>query len=169
MFGYFIGTACVIGLAMMAGRRHRYHHHGYGGHGGFGRHFGGHGHHGGFGRGGGFFMRRGLRRIFENLDTTPAQEKVIATAVDDLRDQAQAAKEHVGETREKVANAIRDEHMDERTFGAIFDEPLERLKALRDEFAKTASTIHETLTPKQRERLSDMVGSGTRWGFRGAC
>ncbi len=153
MFGFLIGTACAFGVAALAARRHhRFHHHGRGHH----------------GRG---FRRRWMRRVFERLDTTPGQEKVIATAIDDFREYAAAAKENLEDTRKKVAEAIDAEHLDEREFGHIFDEPLERLREIRDEFAKTVTTIHETLTPRQREQLSGVIGRGTRWGFhpRHAC
>jgi len=154
MFGFIIGSACVVGLAMMAarGRRHGFHH-------GF--------HHGHRRRGG--FGKRALYHLFDRLDTTPGQEKAILAAIDDFRDRARDARGDLRDVRKRVAEAMRAEHFDEPAFAAIFDEPLHRLSTLRDDMSKTVAGIHETLTPKQREYVSDVVESNTRWGFGYAC
>jgi len=172
MFGFLIGSACVAGLAMMAARGRAYGCHGGGcGYRGFGRHGFGHhgsGHHGfggGFGPRMGGFGRRMLYRILDRLDTSPGQDKAILGALDDLRDAARSARRDLPDFRGKVAEAMRAEAFDEQSFTAIFDEPLTRLNQLRDEVTKTAGVIHETLTPKQRERLSDLIASSTRWGY----
>jgi Spy/CpxP family protein refolding chaperone len=145
MFGFFIGTACVVGLAVLAGRRHRHFH-------------GGHGHHGGF-------RRRRLRRVLERLDTTPGQEKAIMSALESLREQAKAATAGLGEDRKRLAALLRGERLDDRAFAAVLDEPLARAAKLKDDLAKSVVTIHETLTPSQREKLSDLVESGPRFGY----
>ena len=150
MFGPIFGAACVLGLGILfARRRHHFHHHGYG-----------HGR-GCDGRGrGGRWRRYGLRYVLERLDTTPGQEKAILGAVDDLRDRADAAREGLDETRQSVAAALREERLDEHAFAGLFDGHLTRLEALRDDAARAAAAIHEALTPKQRGRLADLVGSG---------
>ena len=150
MFGFIIGSACVVGLAMMAGRARR---HGF-------RH--GHHRHGGFGK-------RALYRLLDRLDTTPGQEKAILAAIDDFRDRAREARGDLRDVRRRVADALRTEHFDEPAFAAIFDEPLRRMSTLRDDMSKTVAGIHETLTPKQREYISGIVESNTRWGFGYAC
>jgi Spy/CpxP family protein refolding chaperone len=154
MFGFIIGSACVVGLAMMAarGRRHGFHHE-----------F----HHGHRRRGG--FGKRALYHLFDRLDTTPGQEKAILAAIDDFRGRARDARGDLRDVRKRVAEAMRAEHFDEPAFAAIFDEPLHRLSTLRDDMSKTVAGIHETLTPKQREYVSDVVESNTRWGFGYAC
>lgn len=65
MFGFVLGTACLVGLGMMARRRRRWYAHAYGGGGcgsgcggGYARH-GWHGHHGPWGGGGGFHEPEG--------------------------------------------------------------------------------------------------------------
>ncbi|HEX7671226.1 MAG TPA: hypothetical protein VF395_16645 [Polyangiaceae bacterium] len=152
MFGPIFGAACVIGLGLMFARRRRYWH---GEHGHFGHH--GHGHHFGGRRGGRWF---GLRRVLERLDTTPGQEKAILGAIDDLRDHATTAREGLRETRQDVANALREETLDQHSFASLFDRHLAELEALRDDAARAAATIHETLTAKQRARLADLVETG---------
>ncbi len=99
MFGFLIGTACLIGLIKVArhgggyGCGSRYgscssgYERGCGGGGGYQDEGGGPwGRHGGQGRHGGFGPRIFLRAAFERLDTTPGQEKVILQAVDELRE-----------------------------------------------------------------------------------
>ena len=158
MFGFLIGSACLAGLAMMAarGRRHGFYRHGFGGHGCHGNHHQGPG--GGFGR-------RMMYRVLDRLDTSPGQDKAILGAIDDLRDSAVSARRDLPDLKKQVAEALRAETFDEHAFQAIFDEPLGRLNKLRDELTRTAATIHETLTPKQRDRLYDLVQSSTRWGY----
>jgi len=144
----FIGAAALIGLGMFAGRRHRWHgHHGHGFH-----------HHGGF-------RRRGLRYVLERLGTTPGQEKAILSAIEDLKDRADDARDELRGTRKAVADALRQDRLEADAFAALFDGHVARLEVLRDEAAKAASTIHEALTPEQRDRLADLVESGRR--FRG--
>ena len=153
MFGFIIGSACLVGLAAMAARGRRY-----------GFHRGHHGH----GRRGGF-AKHALYRLFDRLDTTPGQEKAILAAIDDFRGRARDARGDLRDIRKRVAEALAAEHFDEPAFAAIFDEPLARLSTLRDDMSKTVAGIHETLTPKQREYVSDVVESNTRWGFGYAC
>ena len=152
MFGFIFGTACLAGLAFMAGRRRR-HWHGYG-----------HGHgsrHGGF-------RRWGMYAIFSRLGTTPGQEKAILGAIDALRDKAKGFATNARETRKDVASALRGDTFDEHSFASLFDGHLGAAGELRDEFAKTASLIHETLTDSQRRRLAELIESGPRWAY-GNC
>ena len=106
-----------------------------------------------------------MYRVLDRLDTSPGQDKAILGAIDDLRDSAVSARRDLPDLKKQVAEALRAETFDEHAFQAIFDEPLGRLNKLRDELTRTAATIHETLTPKQRDRLYDLVQSSTRWGY----
>ena len=74
MFGFIIGTLSLIGLVKVL--RH-------------GRGWG-HGWHGG-----GYGGRRNwmLRRLFQRLDTTPGQEKVITEAFEELQEKARGIRE----------------------------------------------------------------------------
>jgi hypothetical protein len=141
MFGFIFGSACVVGLAVMAarGRRHRFHRHGG-------------------------FRRWGFYSVFERLETTPAQEKAILGVIDSLRDKARTFASDVRGARKDVASALRGDSFDERGFAAIFDGHLGAVEALRDEVAKAAAVIHETLTDNQRRRLAEILESGPRWG-----
>lgn len=150
MFGFFIGTACLIGLAALARR---------------GRHHFGHGHrgwHGGRrGMGGRFF-----HRVLERLDTTPGQEKVIREAISDFREDAWSLKSEVRGTRSELAAAIRAPELDKALVDRVFAKHDEVIEKVRASFLRTAEQVHGTLDERQRKQLADMIESGP-WGYAG--
>lgn len=185
MFGFIIGTVCLIGLIKVL--RHG-HGHGYGWGGGWGYgHCGGHGHchgergerddwdgerRGPFGRRGGFGFgpRAFLRGLFERLETTPGQEKVILSAVDEVRDAMRGARGEVGKTRTDVAQAFGGDHFDAEVMGAVFSRHDDALANVRKAFVGALSKVHEALDERQRKIFAEIVESrfgGGRWGFGG--
>lgn len=138
MFGFFIGTACLIGLVAVArrGRHHRY----------FGR----------WGHGGRFLLHRVLRR----LDTTPGQEKVIREAIHDFREDAFGLRSDVRGTRSELARALRAPELDKALLESIFDKHDEVIEKLRASAVDTAEKVHTTLDAQQRQRLADIIESG---------
>ncbi|HEX2875429.1 MAG TPA: periplasmic heavy metal sensor [Polyangiaceae bacterium] len=154
MFGFLIGTACLIGFAALARRGRRHHFYGFGhGHGGC------HGGHRG--------MRGHLfRRVLERLDTTPGQEKVIREAISDLKDEAWGLRSELRGTKNEIAQAIRAPELDRALVDRVFakqDEVIEKLRAL---LLSRAEQIHGTLDERQRKQLADMIESGP-WGYAG--
>jgi uncharacterized membrane protein len=107
-----------------------------------------------------------LRALFERLDTTPGQEKVIKAAVDDLQTKARAAKDEARAARSEIAKAMRSESFDEVMIGgatARLESTVDIMrKAGIDAFAK----VHDVLDEKQRALLADFIESGPR-GFYG--
>jgi Heavy-metal resistance len=192
MIGFLVGTACLLGLIGVVrggrscgGRDGRYGQ-GYGGgscgdSGGWGR--GGRGRRGGRGGrgwggppwarggegqdGGGFGPTFLLRALFQRLDTTPGQEKVIKAAVEDLQTKARAAKDEAKTARGEIAKAMRSESFDEVLIGgatAHLESTVDTMrKAGIDAFAK----VHEVLDEKQRAILADFIESGPRGLFGG--
>jgi len=140
MFGLFIGTVSLIGLMKMW-RRGR-----YGG--------------GGSGFRGGGPRRWMLRKLFERLDTTPGQEKVVMAAVDDVQRKAYSARAGLFAARGEVAKALRSEVFD----SAAINEVLEKQQAALDEVKKSVreglQSIHEAMSPEQRAQLADLVEFG---------
>jgi Spy/CpxP family protein refolding chaperone len=153
MFGFFIGTACLIGLAAVARRGHRYYH--------------GHGacHRGGFGRrwGGGRFF---FHRILDRLDTTPGQEKVIREAVHDFKEEAWNLRREVRSTRSELADALRAPELDKALIDRVFAKHDEVIEKLRASLVATADKVHGTLDERQRKELADMIESGP-FGYAG--
>jgi len=136
MFGFLIGTLSLIGLIKVA-RWGRYGRHGFGG------------------------PRRWLlRRLFQHLDTTPGQEKVIANAVDDAQRKMWAAREEMFKSRGAFAKAVRGEQFDGAAVNAAFDTQQAAFDDLKKSVREGLSAIHEALTPEQRARLGDLIEFG---------
>ena len=150
MFGFFIGTACLIGLYAVA-RRGGHRHHGYGGwHHGRGR----------------FGARFFVHRILERLDTTPGQEKVIREAIHDFKSEAWNLRGEMRGTRSELAEALRAPELDKALLDRVFAKHDEVIEKLRASVVDTAEKVHTTLDEQQRKRLADMIESGP-WGYAG--
>jgi Spy/CpxP family protein refolding chaperone len=151
MFGFFIGTACLVGFAALARRGRRHHFYGHGGC-----------HHGHRGRGGRFF----IHRILGRLDTTPGQEKVIREAIADLKDEAWSLRSEIRGTRSELAQAIRAPELDKALIDRVFAKHDEVIEKLRASALRTAEQVHATLDERQRKQLADMIEAGP-WGYAG--
>ena len=185
MLGFFIGTVCLIGFLKLA-RLGRRRHWGYGrgcgagGYGGgpdaYGGGFGGDGPgadwagggpFGGEDRGGPFGRWFVLRRLFARLETTPSQEKVIKSALDDLREAAKRVRGDVKAARPEVANAIRQEQFDETLFGEISHKIDEAAQAMRRATIDAIAKVHAVLDERQKKLLAELVESGPGFGRGG--
>jgi Spy/CpxP family protein refolding chaperone len=108
-----------------------------------------------------------LRRLFQRLDTTPGQEKVISEVVDEVQAKARAVREELQRARAEFAKAVRGEHFDTEAVNVQF----EKQQALIDELKKVAlggfQKIHEALTPEQRKVAGDLLEYGPRFAHGG--
>ena len=147
MFGFLIGTICLVCLIKVLKG---------GGWGGWHRAWRGH-------RGGRFGRWGFLRAIFERLDTSPGQEKVIRDAVEEFSDSASDAKRELSKSREDLAKAMRNDYFDETLFGELFARHDTALEGLRKEGIGALARIHEVLDEKQRGRLADVIENGPGW------
>jgi Spy/CpxP family protein refolding chaperone len=137
MFGFIVGTACLIGLIKVV------------------RHGGGWGHRGRHG-----FRGHLMRRLFERLDTSPGQEKVIAGAVEKIEGVVHDLRDEARNTRSEVARAIRGEVLDRDALEAVFTRHEEALKKLREAATEGLRSVHEALSPEQRRELSELISNG---------
>lgn len=144
MFGFLFGTACLIGLVVVARRDRRPF--------GFSRH---HRHH----------RSRALHHMLAHLDTAPGQEKVIFAAARELEDRARESSKAFWDSRRDLAEVIRGAHLDEGRLEETFRKHDATLAELRSAFADALRKIHETLDERQRKVLSDLVESGPRFGW----
>jgi len=160
MFGFVIGTLALVALARVAVGAH-YYRQGWrhGGH--WGRH-GRHGcHGGGEGRGGpGGWRRYALYSLFERLDATPGQEKVIAGALDELRGKLKAMRGQWGESRHQAATAFRAETLTEEQAASVFSPFATHFDEMRAAAAAAMQKIHDALDDRQRQILANLVESG---------
>jgi Spy/CpxP family protein refolding chaperone len=168
MCGFLLGTACLIGLLVTLARGRggcggSWGRRGYGWGGGYGgrsswegREQGSHGHdHRGWSA-----NRWFLRGLFERLDTTPGQEKVILSAVDEMRDAGESLRGEVRKTREDVAKATRSPSFDETVLGEAFARHDQALESVRKAAVGAMAKIHAVLDERQREKLADIIASG---------
>lgn len=166
MIGFAIGIACLWGLfrVLRGGRRY-----GWGGYGGRC------GHRGGWGgpswrrrwRGGWDHADDGpvffLRGLFERLGTTPAQEKVIKNAVEDVVDAARGFKDKVRSSRNDVAQAFRSESFDENVMAELLTRHDDAIDEVRKSIVGSLAKIHESLDPDQRAELARWLERRGRW------
>jgi Spy/CpxP family protein refolding chaperone len=164
MLGFVLGTACLIGLIKVL-RRGGYH--GRFGEGGY-RCGPGPGVYGGRWRGFGG-PRSWLRSIFERLETTPGQEKVILSAVDELRSSRGAVREELGQTRAELARAVATGLVEDTTLEETFARHDRLLAQMRVSFVEAMKKISEALDERQRKQLAQLLegrgwfGGGQRW------
>lgn len=138
MFGFIVGTLSLIGLIKVW----RWGHHGRHGYGGP--------------------RRWMMRRLFEHLDTTPGQEKVVAAAVEDAERKAWDARDQFFRARAQYAKAVRGEHFDNEAVSAAFDAQQAAFEELKKSVRTGLQQIHEALNPEQRARLGDLIEYGPR-------
>jgi hypothetical protein len=143
MFGVLFGVLCLVGfIAVWRGRFRR----GYcGGYGRFRPHR--------FGRGTYF----GLYRLFEELDTSPGQEKAIRSALAELRDSFASLRPRLKETRHGVAAALASDSFDASAFERALEGPLADVASSRGAVVSTLAKIHDALDADQRRRLARFV------------
>ncbi|HEY1416710.1 MAG TPA: periplasmic heavy metal sensor [Myxococcaceae bacterium] len=155
MWGFLVGALCLYGLARtMRGGGWAYAH----GHGGpWGRRRGGGwngpGHAGG---------RGPLRWLFERMDTSPGQEKVIAEAAEALRGTMRGWHDDTERMRSDVARSIRGETFDAAALEEAFARAEARMAGMREMLRGQAARVHEALDSRQRAELADLLASGWR-------
>jgi hypothetical protein len=155
MFGFIIGTVCLIGLVKVLRRGRGYH--GYCGHGDY--------HRGSYGGGG---SRWFLRSLFQRLETSPGQEKAIVEAFDLLRENRRALREEAEHTRGDLARAMAGGLIDDRTLDETFARHDRLLAQLRVSFVEALKRVTEALDERQRKQAADWIEGGFwrggRWG-----
>jgi Spy/CpxP family protein refolding chaperone len=163
MFGLIFGTVCLFALVKVLRRSGFYGRFGHAG-GGCGyapygrawRGFGG--------------PRTFLRSIFERLETTPAQEKAILGALDNLRTNRSVVREEAQRTRAALSEAVSGGLVDDATLDETFARHDRLVAQLRVSFVEAMKQITEVLDEAQRKQLATILrgsgwfGAGPRWG-----
>jgi hypothetical protein len=147
MFGFIFGTACLAGLIYTLRR---------------GRYYGGQG-----SRHGRWSWRGRMRWLFERLDTSPGQEKVIVQAADELTEAFEKLRDEFSPARAAIARSLRGETFDAASLREMDAKHDALLENLRKTLRTSLSRIHEALDPKQRRELADMLEHGWGYGWRG--
>jgi hypothetical protein len=170
MLGFVLGAACLyLLIRTVRGGRWAYAHgpwavRGWGGGCGRAVRWNGWGetHHGAWGGRPG--ARGMLRWLFERLETSPGQEKVVIEAAEAMRNAVQGWWGDLDRTRSDVARSIRGEVFDGAALEEAFARADGRLNTLRDVVRAQAARVHEALDARQRAELADLLASG--WGRR---
>jgi hypothetical protein len=103
-----------------------------------------------------------LRGLFERLQTTPGQERVIAEALRELRGAFKKAAEEKAKGANQVAEALRGEDFKVENMAEAFAHLDSSVDVVRDASFSALAKIHDALDEKQRRILADMVGRGGR-------
>jgi Spy/CpxP family protein refolding chaperone len=171
MFGFLLGSVCLVGLIKVlrggrcgsGGWQRGCGGQGQGWYGGHGGHHGWHGRH--HGRGGD--PRRRMRWAFARLGTTVAQEQELLAAFDKMQEVRENAREQMQRARGELAAVLRAETFDEEATGAL----TARIEALVDEGRKAGldalATAHRVLDVRQRGILADFLDGGGFFGENG--
>jgi len=112
-----------------------------------------------------------MRRLSYQLEATPAQERVIAQAAEQVEHAAMKFKDDLFGSRAEVAKAVRADHFDGEAFRAATDRQQAAFEAVRKALVEGLQMVHEALSPNQRQKLGDLIEYGPRhghrWGYAG--
>ena len=154
MIGFLVGTVCLVALVKLARARRRW----YGcarGHHGFGHR-----------------RRPGVSMFLRGVDASPEQEKVILDAWREVDQARNALRGEWSLSRKDLARAFAEDSFDAVAMGHAFARHDEVIEQLRKTFVGAAAKIHDTLEPRQRQRVIDWLGgdwfSGGQGPYRGA-
>lgn len=137
MFGFVIGTICLVLLIGLLRRRHRY---------------------GGHRRG--FGPRAFLWRLLRRIDATPAQERVFRDEAAGLWETARGLRGELKASGRDLAVALRDETLDRQKLESVYRKQDEILAALRARLSDSVGRVHSTLDARQRNELADLLERG---------
>lgn len=138
MMGFFVAAASLAGLFVLGARRRQ-------------RYF----------RGG------GLYRVLSRLEASPGQEKVIRSAVEDLRQRTRAIWASSREARPELAELIRAERLDSNALDSWFEARFAALRDMQRGIQQRLAEIHDVLDERQRKELAHLVERTPRWGWHG--
>ncbi len=118
----------------------------------------------GLGRHGG--KRFFIRKVLEQIRATPAQERVVAAAIEEFRDDMKKATGgEARRSRQEIVDAMRRPTFDGVLLGEQFARHDTVIEGARKAFVGLVARIHDALEPEQRERLAELIDRGPRFGW----
>jgi hypothetical protein len=115
-----------------------------------------------------------LRSLFERLATTPGQERVIVSALDELSENRKAVREELKQTRADLARAVEGGLIDDSTLDEAFARHDRLTAQLRVAFIEAVKKATETLDEAQRKHVArflegrGLFGGGPPWAGGGS-
>jgi uncharacterized membrane protein len=100
------------------------------------------------------------RRVLEQLDTTPGQEKAIRAAVDTLRNNMIDGREELAAMRRDLAQAFGGDVLDEQSLTAAITKQDAFVTRARGEVVQAIRNVHEALDGRQRRQLAEWIAGG---------
>jgi len=128
MFGFIVGTACLIGFIVVYKR---------------GRHHG--------------FRGFAPRWLFRKLDTSPAQERILRNALDAVRADASRFARDSRAARKELADILRAPDYDRERVRDWFTQREEDFHHVRDSVVGALGDVYEVLDDQQREKLAKLL------------
>ena len=101
-----------------------------------------------------------MRGLFQRLDTSPGQEKVIREAFEELRRSAGDLREEGRHTRTDVAKAVKSASFDETVMGELFARHDTHLEKMRKDVVGAVGKVHAVLDERQRDTLAQLIERG---------
>jgi hypothetical protein len=101
-----------------------------------------------------------LRYLSDRLDATPAQERTMAAAFDEFRNEARGLRDEVSSSRKDVAAALRKPSFDEVLLGELYARHDTTIEKLRKAFVGMMAKVHDALEEPQREQLAQIIERG---------
>ena len=101
------------------------------------------------------------------FDASPAQEKVIREAIDELRSSAYDLRGEARATREDIAKAVKSPSLDETVLGELFARHDTHLEKLRKDAVGALGKVHAVLDDRQRDIFAQLISRGPFGGGSG--
>ena len=111
----------------------------------------------------GFGRRIVMRSVLDQLEATPAQERVIVAAAEEFQAEAAKFRGELRKSRGDIAGAFRKPTFDEVALGELYARHDTAIEGLRRAFVGLGAKVHDALDEKQRARLADIIESGPRF------
>jgi hypothetical protein len=120
-------------------------------------------HFGGFGGGEGF-ARTARRVLRSRLGLRSDQEPVVEDAIRDVKAAIEELATRLKEGRADVADALRDEGIDDVKLDAVYAKQDQAIASARRDLRLALHKAHAVLDPEQRAKIADLLASGpARW------
>lgn len=103
-----------------------------------------------------FFMRR----LFEELDTTPGQERAIVRSVDTFTEHLEIGRDELRGARRQFAQALGGDVFDESALKGVLERVDDVVAKTKAELTRTLQEIHTNLDGRQRQQLAELIAEG---------
>jgi uncharacterized membrane protein len=134
MFGFIVGTLCLIGFISVYKHRHL-------------RSFGGF----------------GARRMLRKLDASPGQERIIRNALASVKQSAGSFRAQARTSSRALADLLRSPDVDTERLTDWFKDREQEFGDVRSSVVEALRDIHEVLDDHQRETLARCVERAPGW------